>query len=399
MSLTRRDFLWAGAASFTAFLAPAGAPRIARSTPVDPVLVALFLRGAADGLNLVVPHGDPGYYDLRPTIRVPPGSELDLDGFYGFHPALAPLLPLFQSGELAVIHAVGSPHETRSHFDAQHFMETAVVGDRRASEGWLNRCLTVLDEREPIAGITLDFSASRSLRGPGPNLAFPSIGSFDLNALFRDPRRRALEALYGSSPSDPMARAAASAFAAIDSVSGVQPAGSVAFPGSAFGRAMRDVAALVKAQIGVRVVAVQMHGWDLHTDEATRLGPVAGELGETLAAFHADLGAFAPQTLTLAMTEFGRTAWENGGRGTDHGHGSAMIVLGGGIAGGRVLTAGDAWPGLAPESLDRGRDLAVTTDFRDVFAEVLDRHMGLADPGAVLTGFDVDPAFYPGLFA
>ncbi len=162
---------------------------------------------------------------------------------------------------------------------------------------------------------------------------------------------------------------------------------------------MRNAAALIKADLGVRAICVDLGGWDHHSQAPRHIGPVASDLASSLAAFHTDLEGASARTLTLAMTEFGRTAHENASGGTDHGHGSVMLALGGGVSGGRVLTAGGTWPGLGPENLHEGRDLAVTTDFRDVFAEILDRHLGVANPSALLPGFAVDRSFYPGLFA
>ncbi len=393
MPTTRRQFLSGTAAGFAALAWPGAS----RGQGVDPVLVALFLRGAADGLNLVVPHGDPDYYALRPSVRVSPGAELDLDGFYGLHPALAPLLPLYVSGELAWVHAAGSPHDSRSHFDAQDFMERAAPGDPTVATGWLNRYLEAAGVSPGHAGISIGTGTSPALQGATPTLSFKSLAGFQLTGARRAKRRDALEAMYAWTATSLLGRAASGAFATVDLLGQVVPQPAVAYPVTGFGAAMQEVAALIKADIGVRVVCVSLGGWDHHSNELTRLDGVANDLAATLAAFHADLGADTARTLTLGMTEFGRTAAENGSSGTDHGHGSVMLALGGGVSGGRVVTAGDQWPGLGPADLFEGRDLAVTTDFRDVFAEVLDRHMGLVDLDPVFPGFLPSPASYPGI--
>lgn len=394
MALTRRQFLRSGAASFSALLLPT---LRAGAAGTDKVLVVLFLRGAADGLNLVVPHGDPSYYDLRPAARVWPGTELDLDGFFGLHPSLEPLLPLYHAGNLAVIHAAGSPHPTRSHFRAQDFMETTALGDNHATTGWLNRFLTASQLDDPVAGITIGANPNLSLRGPAPTLTFRSVSEF---VLAQGPERAALEALYALPAGDLLGSVADAVFPALDALGQVSLADSAGdYPDSPFGGVMKEAAGLIRADIGVRTISVDLGGWDHHTDEVRRLRPVAADLAATLAAFHADLGEHAGRTLTLAVTEFGRTAHENGGEGTDHGHGGVILALGGGISGGRVLLAGNQWPGLGPGDLYQGRDLAVTTDFRDVFAEVLDRHLGFANPSDAMPGHGADPALYPGLFA
>ncbi len=388
MALSRRQFLRSGAASFSALLLPT---LRARAAGTDKVLVVLSLHGGADGLNLVVPHGDPIYYDLRPAARVWPGTELDLDGFFGLHPSLEALLPLYDSGDLAVIHAAGSPHPTRSHFDARDFMETTALGDRQATTGWLNRFLAASQSSNPVAGITIGVAPSLSLRGPAPTLTFRSVSEF---ALANGPKRDALEDLYALPAGDLLGNVADATFPAIDALGQISPGNP-----DTFGGVMEEVAGLIRADIGVRTISVNFGNWDHHIDEAQRLKTVAADLAGTLAAFYASLGQDAGRTLTLAVTEFGRTARENGSRGTDHGHGSVILALGGGVSGGRVLLAGNQWPGLRPGDLYQRRDLAVTTDFRDVFAEVLDRHLGLQNPGDAIPGHRVDPDRYPGLYA
>jgi uncharacterized protein (DUF1501 family) len=395
--LDRRDFLRTTALGLSAFFLPLGAPHRARAAGTEPVVVALFLRGGADPLTLVPPHGDPLYYTLRPTLALAAGTELDLDGFYGLHPALAPLLPLYAADQLAVLHAVGSPDPTRSHFDAQDFMETAAPGDKGVTDGWLNRALAALGGGDPLAGVSLRTSAARSFAGDAPNVAFRSIETFALGGDFPAERRAALEALYAGRPGV-LGRNMGNAYAALDRVASVSTTTATVYPASDLGGALRDAAALIKADVGVKLLAVDSGGWDHHAEQLARIEPLAGDLAASLAAFHADLGADAARTVVVLMTEFGRRVAENGGGGSDHGHGGVMLVLGGAVAGGRVITANDVWPGLATAQLYRGEDLAATTDFRDVLAEVLDRHLGLAKPASVFPGYGADARRYPGLF-
>ncbi len=404
MTFTRRDFLRTATAALSAFILPAGARRAAAAMHT-PVLVALYLRGGADGLNLVVPAGDPAYYTSRPTIQVPPGHELALDGFFGLNPVLAPLAPLYTSGALAFIHAAGSPDPSRSHFDCQDFMERAAPGNRSIVDGWLARYLAIAGGAKAIAGVTLRHTRAKALQGSAPSLAFPSLGGFTLTGNAIDERRAALAARYedveAGTAGAVLGQASALAFEAIDVLATVDRATGVVYPPSELGGALQDAAALVKAEVGVRAIAIDLGGWDHHTDTINRTHDVAGDLAASLAAFHADLGSHAATTLTLAMTEFGRRVAENGGEGTDHGHGGVMMALGGGIAGGRVLLKDGAWPGLAPSGLYRGQDLPVTTDFRSVFAEALERHLLVktSDLATILPGFTVDADAFPGLWS
>lgn len=396
--LSRRDFLKQGAAGFTAFLIPNVLARRASAATSAPVLVMLHLRGGADGLNLVVPAGDPLYYSNRPQVRVAPGSELALDGFFGLNPALGTIRPRFLSGEFCVVHACGSPDPSRSHFDAQDFMDYGAPGNPAVRTGWLNRVLLSSGAGDPVAAISLGYHAP-SLVGPAPNLSMATLANFALTGDFQSERRAALEGRYSLEPGSLLGGSTLDAFAALDRMAAIDPTTSVAYPGSALAASLRDAAALIKADIGVRIVTVAMAGWDHHTTENYTLGVVASDLANSLAAFYSDLGDRSNATLTLCVSEFGRRVRDNGG-GTDHGRGGVMLALGGGVAGGRVITR-NGWPGLAPEQLDNGQDLAVTTDFRDVFSEALHRHMGLsiAELAPVFPDFSVDPSNFPGLYA
>ena len=405
-TLTRRRFLKTATVGLSAFVLPRLGARRAAAASSPPVLIALYLRGGADGLHLVVPNGDPGYYTSRPTIQVPRDSQLALDGFFGLNPVLAPLLPLYQTGALAFVHAVGSPDPSRSHFDCQDFMERAAPGNRSIVDGGLARWLARVGAGRAIAGVTLRHTRAKALQGAAPSLAFPSLGGFALSGNAIDERRAALEQRYAEVGVDAgtagalLDEAADMAFAAVDVLATVDRTTTIVYPASELGAVLQDAAALVKADIGVRAIAVDVGGWDHHTDTLLRTEDVGGDLAACLAAFHADLGSRAATTLTLAMTEFGRRVAENGSGGTDHGHGGLMMALGGGIAGGRVLVAGGSWPGLAPDALYRGQDLAATTDFRSVFAEALSRHLlaNAGDLATILPSFTVEPDTFPGLF-
>lgn len=383
------------------------------------VLVAIFQRGAADGLNIVVPFGDREYYSLRPTINVPEPSSatnatgqslIDLDGFFGFHPSLASLKPLFDARQLAVIHAAGSPDPTRSHFDAQDYMESATPGVKSTEDGWLNRYLQVSPEAEstPFRAVAVAPRLPRTLQGGAPALAVQNLRGFRLRVNpaahlpSGTPVERAFQALYASTSDPLLSHTARETFDAVSTLERLgpenyQPSNGAEYPKGPLGASLQQVAQLIKSNVGLEVAFAEVGGWDHHVNEGSVQGQLAASLkqfGDALAAFHRDLGERMADVVVLSMTEFGRTARENGNRGTDHGHASAMFVLGGPVKGGKVY---GKWPGLAPEKLNEGRDLALTTDFRDVFAEVLVRHLGAKSTGDIFPGFSVAPARFRGL--
>lgn len=397
---SRRELLKAAAAGFGVWIVPPALLRsgAARAAGSDPVLVTIFLRGGADFLNLVVPAGDPRYYALRPTIGVTAGSELPLDGFFGLHPNLSPLRPWYQAGQLAVIHACGGPTATRSHFDEQDFLEHAAPGDKTVRTGWLNRYLLAAGVSGRTTAVTMGNRPVKALAGEATTLAVPSIASMNLSGSYVAERRAMLQQVHRAS-GGLWAGTVENALDVYDTLRTVGTATSVSYPSNALATALKDMAALIKADIGVRVGAADLGGWDHHVGEVDRLPGLATALATALHAFATDLGPDLGRTTILVMTEFGRRAGENPGRGTDHGVASAMLVLGGGVAGGRVLLRDGIWPGLAPEQLYQGVDLQVTTDFRDVFAELLHRHMGLGNLSGIFPGFAPTPARYPGLFA
>ncbi len=400
MPVSRRDFLKTAAVSAGALLLPSALAGRARAAGGEPVLVAIFLRGGADSLGMVAPLGDPYYAQIRPTIALTPATALPIgNGFYGFHPAFAPLLPAFQAGRVAVVHATGSHDPTRSHFDAQDFMERGAPNDFSVYDGWLNRTLAAIGASTSLSGVTFSGAKALSLSGPAPSVAFTSLNNFRLSGGNGTERRAALQSMYQTVSTTLVGRSVGELFQSLDQIAGIQNTSTVAYPNTGLARTLRDVAALIRADLGVRVVAVNVGGWDHHEREPENMARTVAELAGGLAAFDQDLGGSHGRTLTITMTEFGRTAEENGSAGTDHGHGSLSVVMGAGIRGGRVLTKNDTWPGLAPNQRFEGRDLAVTTDFRDLFAEVLHRHMGLSSLGSVFPRFAVSTANYPGLYS
>ncbi len=378
------------------------------------VLVALFMRGAADGLNIVVPYAENNYYQMRPTIAIPkPGKgdggegAIDLNGFFGFHPRLAPLKPIFDAGHLAVIHAAGSPDSTRSHFDAQDYMETATPGNKSTQDGWLNRYLqrNVEVDPTPFRAVALAPALPVSLQGRAPALAFNDIRQFHLAMNPKNPAyplvEGAFQSLYASTSDPLLSRTARETFEATKTLEGIQAqqylqANGAEYPNGQAGQHLKQVAQLIKSGVGLEIAFVDVGGWDHHVNEGGvqgQLGNLLGKFGGALAAFHQDLGDQMEDVVVLTMSEFGRTARENGNRGTDHGHANVMFVMGGAVKGGKVY---GRWPGLRPDDLNEGRDLKLTTDFRDVFAEAVTRHLGATHTGAMFPGFAVSPDRFRG---
>ena len=408
--ISRRVFLRHGsfalvslgfAPSFLARTALA-APRRARR------LIAIFQRGAVDGLNMVVPYGEDDYYRSRPTIALArPGrgdqSALDLDGFFGLNPRLQPLAPLFASRDLAIVHACGSPDATRSHFDAQDYMESATPGVKSTGDGWLNRYLQARRDEEATTFRAVAMSAQlpRTLQGKAPALAMSQIEQFGLRS---DAMTASFEAQYAAAADQVLNGTGREAFDAMKTLRRADPAryrpeNGATYPRSPFGQSLQQIAQLAKADVGLEVAFAEVGGWDTHVNQGGAQGQLATRLDDFARGIRAlvdDLGSRMADTVVVTMSEFGRTLAENGNRGTDHGHGNAMMVIGGGVRGRKVY---GRWPGLKPEQRYDGRDLAITTDFRDVFAEIVVRHLGLADPAPVFPGFKPDPARFPGLFA
>jgi uncharacterized protein (DUF1501 family) len=373
------------------------------------ILVAIFQRGAADGLNIVVPHAEKRYYDLRPTICVPRpsaaaqgDSAIDLDGFFGLHPSLAPLKPLWDRRELAIVHAAGSPDPTRSHFDAQDYMESGTPGMKSTSDGWLNRALPpALGKPSPVRAVSLGPTLARTLQGPNSAVAVESLGNFTVRDAAAS---KVLESMYGSTQDKILGGTGRETFDAVALLQSVQktpyqPAPGASYPKGRFGDSMRQIAQLIKADIGVEVAFADIGGWDHHVNETganASVGQLAnrlGEFGASLAAFCQDLGDRMEDVVVVTMSEFGRTAKENGDRGTDHGHANVMFAMGGPVRGGKVY---GKWPGLATEQLYEERDLALTTDFRDVLSEAVYLHLGNASLKPVFPNYQASTAKFRG---
>jgi uncharacterized protein (DUF1501 family) len=403
MCITRRVFLRNGAlsvigtAALPSFLTRAafGAAEAGARTKR---LVVIFQRGAADGLNIVVPHAEPQYYAMRPGINIPRNSVLDLDGFFGLHPSLAPFQPLWQQRHLAIVHAVGSPDPNRSHFDAQDFMESGTPGNKSTDDGWLNRSLHSLPhpaQKSPFEAIAMGPSIPRILSGVEPAIALNNINDFAIGG--RNPKgspaANTFEAMYGHSLDAVLHSTGEETFDAVKMLKSTDPSKYKSAPGAdypkgRFGDSLRQLAQLIKANLGVQVAFADIGGWDHHVNEGAAEGQLANVLrdfSQSIAAFWTDLGDLGEDTVVVTMSEFGRTARENGNRGTDHGHANVMFVLGGPVKGGKVY---GRWPGLNQSQLYEGRDLALTTDFRQVLGEAVARHMGNKNLATVFPGYD-----------
>jgi uncharacterized protein (DUF1501 family) len=377
------------------------AARAAEGAHKHKSVVVVFQRGACDGLNTVIPYGEAAYRSLRPSIAVPPprgGSKdaaLDLDGFFGLHPALEPLLPLWQGRSLAAVHAVGSPDSTRSHFDAQDFMESGTPGVKSTEDGWMNRCLQARPDpaATPFRGVALTPTLPRTLAGRAPAVALADIRNFAVRPAAGAGVARGFEDMYAGAVQDVLHGTGKETFEAIEFLKKTDaarytPADGALYPRGRFGDSLKQVAQLLKSDVGVEVAFTDVGGWDHHAAEGGVQGQLAvrlRELGQALAAFQRDLGDRMQDVVVVTLTEFGRTARENGNRGTDHGHASVSFALGGTVMGGKVH---GRWPGLASHQLHEGRDLALTTDFRDLLGEVLTRHLGVRDLSAVFPGYE-----------
>ncbi len=406
MSVTRRVFVRnsalavVGTAAVPSFLARA-AFGAAEAGLRNQRLVVIFQRGAADGLNIVVPHGESQYYTMRPSINIPRQDVIDLDGFFGLHPALASFQPLWQQRHLAIVHAAGSPDTTRSHFEAQDFMESGTPGIKATEDGWLNRSLHTMPEpggKSPFRAIAMGPSLPRILSGSEPAVALNNINDFTVGG--RNPKASpvasAFEAMYDNSVDTVLHGTGEETFDAVKMLKSAdpakyKPASGADYPKGRFGDSLRQLAQLIKANLGVQVAFADIGGWDHHVNEGATEGQIANvlrEFSQSLSAFWIDLGDLGEDTVVVTMSEFGRTARENGNRGTDHGHANVMFVLGGPVKGGKVY---GRWPGLEQSQLYEGRDLALTTDFRQVLGEGVARHLGNKNLSEVFPGFENEP--------
>ena len=409
MTMPRRYFLKSGALALaTMGLSPSFLRRTVFGMELPAaakgkVLICLFQRGAADALNVVVPFGDKSYYQLRPNIAIPEplrgqgaAAALDLDGFFGLHPSLAPLKPLWDRGLLAPIHAVGSPSSTRSHFDAQDYMESGTPDLKATNDGWLNRYLATSGtceascEPSPFRAVAMTQQTPRILAGIAPTVAMNTLEEFTVRGGGDQTAR--LEALYRTGSADVIHGAGKDMFEAVKMLKSAnplqyQPQNSAEYPKSPFGNHLKQIAQLIKSNVGLEVAFADIGGWDTHVNQGAVTGALAQRLDDfakSIAALTADLGDRMDDVVILTMSEFGRMARQNGNGGTDHGHAGAMFVIGGHVRGKQVY---GKWPGLAPEQLYEGRDLALTTDFRTVFAEIAGRHLGASKMDALFPGF------------
>jgi uncharacterized protein (DUF1501 family) len=367
-------------------------------------LVAIFMRGAADGLNIVAPFGDKRYRELRPTLalqaptRDAAGNQfngsIDLDGNFALHSALQPLKPLWDKKQLAIVEATGSPDPSRSHFDAQDYMESGTPG-KTIGDGWLNRALparlTGDDGVSPLRAVALGSQVPRTLRGDREAIALGNAQQFNLG---NDEAAAILQSMYSATPDAPLGRTGKDAFAAMKMIQSINqlpvgqtPVGNIQYgQGGQLGQSLQQLARLIKADAGVEAAFAEIGGWDHHGNENAQLSNLLRQFSSAIAAFCQDLGDRMEDIVLVTMSEFGRTVEENGNSGTDHGHGSMMMVLGGTVLGGKVY---GKWPGLEKEQLYEGRDLAVTTDFRAVLSELVRGHLGQKDLSAVFPGFEL----------
>ena len=412
MNNSRRFFMKRGALALASIGVAGSAPSflrrvaLAEGLSVAPngrrkTLITIFQRGAVDGLNMVVPHGERAYYDLRPQIAIAQRgaigeSVVNLDGFFGLHPALAPLKSLWDEKRLAIVHAAGSPDNTRSHFDAQDYMESGTPGRKSTPDGWLNRYLQAAPDAKatPFRAVAFAQNMPRAMQGRSPALAMQSLADFRVRAGANTAGvQGGFEDIYEQSVGDALRGTGRETFEAVKFLKQVNPAqyqpqNGAQYPRGRYGEALMQIAQLIKAGVGLEVAFTDMGGWDTHRAQGGARGQLAAlltQFGQGLKALVTDLGPERMRdVVVLTMSEFGRTVRQNGTGGTDHGHANAMLVIGGAVRGGKVY---GQWPGLKDEQLFEGRDLALTTDFRDVFGEVAAKHLGHADLQKVFPGY------------
>ena len=364
-------------------------------------LIAIFQRGAVDGLNMVVPFGESNYYAMRPSIAIPKPasgnaeSAIDLDGFFGLHPSMSSFKPLWDSKRLAIVHASGSPDNSRSHFDAQDYMESATPGVKSTGDGWLNRYLQ--NKKDPenstFRAVAMTRNMPRVLMGPAPSVAMANLSDFTIRGGRASANLQSgFEAIYAQQTKDTLAGTGRETFEAVNFLKKANPAqykpeNGAVYPNNPFGNSLRQIAQLIKSDVGLEIAFTDMGQWDTHVNQGNSRGQLANllqQFSSGIAALYQDLGQRMDDVVVLTMSEFGRTVKENGNRGTDHGHANAMFVLGNSVLGGKVY---GRWPGLKNDQLFEGRDLALTTDFRDVFGEIAERHLGATNLKSVFPGY------------
>ena len=408
--VTRRGFMKNGAlaligtSTIPAFLSRSVLAEMTTAAANRKKLVVLFQRGAVDGLNVVVPYREQNYYAMRPTIAIKQNEIIDLDGFFGLHPQMAAFKPLYEQGHLAIIHAAGSPDPSRSHFDAQDYMESGTPGVKVTEDGWLNRALAAekLDDKpSAFRAVALGTQVPRTLQGKIPAIALNNLSDFSVGGRGpqMSPISNAFQAMYDQSTDSILQGTGQETFEAVKMLKAAdpakyQPATGVNYPTTPFGNSLKQIAQLMKANLGVEAAFSDIGGWDTHQNQGGATGQLANRLTEfsnAIAAFWMDMGADAENVTLVTMSEFGRTARQNGTGGTDHGHANVMFVLGGQVKGGKVY---GRWPGVANEQLNEGRDLAVTTDFRTVLGEAAYKTLGSRNLDAVFPGAQVKPATF-----
>ena len=417
--MNRRYFLKSGSIALASvgmsLSAPAFLERVVMGQPTTgkrKTLITIFQRGAVDGLNMVVPFGESGYYDSRPSIAIPkpePGNSeavIDLDGFFGLHPAMSSFKPLWDSKRLAIIHAAGSPDNTRSHFDAQDYMESATPGVKSTSDGWLNRYLQSKQDpdRSLFRAVSMTKTMPRVLQGRASAVAMANLSDFAIRAGKSSANLQGgFEAIYARE-NDSLAGMGRETFEAVNYLKKANPAqykpeNGAQYPRNPFGNSLLQIAQLIKAGVGLEVAFTDIGGWDTHVNQGNsrgQLGNLLQQFSSGIAALYQDLGQRMDDVIVLTMSEFGRTVRENGNRGTDHGHANAMFVMGNSVRGGKVY---GRWPGLKNDQLYEGRDLALTTDFRDVFDEIATRHLGSTNTKSIFPGYSLSQSNFKGFLA
>ena len=413
MPITRRAFMKGGAMAVVgtsvipSFLTRSVLAQATNAQASGKRLVVLFQRGAADGLNIVVPHAENAYYQMRPTIAIQKNQIVDLNGFFGLHPAMQPLKPLWDQGHLAIVHAAGSPDTTRSHFDAQDFMESGTPGVKSTPDGWLNRALQTEDagrkgrHASAFRAIAMGSELPRTLQGRLPAVAIGNVQDFSVGGRnpAAQPMSNSFETMYEDSVNSVLHSTGTETFEAARMLKATDPghyapATGANYPKGPFGDSMKQVAQLLKANLGVEAAFADIGGWDTHQNQGNANGQLANRLKDFsagIAAFWTDLGDQAETVVLVTMSEFGRTARQNGTAGTDHGHANVMFVLGGQVKGGKVY---GKWPGLSQEHLYEGRDLAITTDFRQVLGEAAYKTLGAKNLNVVFPGAQLQPSHF-----
>jgi uncharacterized protein (DUF1501 family) len=418
--MDRRFFIRSGSVALASFGIAGGAPSFLQRAVLGQssvkgrrkTLIAIFQRGAVDGLNMVVPHGEAAYYDARPLIAIPKPelgnaeATINLDGFFGLHPSMASMKSLWDSRRLAIIHAVGSPDNTRSHFDAQDYMESATPGRKGTPDGWLNRYLQSKADadKRPFRAVSLTKALPRAMQGAAPTVAMSNLADFAIRAGRSSASvQGGFEAIYEQTVNDSLAGTGKETFEAVNYLKSVNPSqyrpqNGAQYPRTPFGNSLLQIAQLIKAGVGLEVAFTDTQGlnWDTHINQGNargQLGNLLQQFSNGLTALTRDLGDGMDDVVILTMSEFGRTVRENGNRGTDHGHANAMFVIGNSVRGGKVY---GQWPGLKSDQLHEGRDLALTTDFRDVFGEIAKRHMGSVNLPKIFPGHQMTESSFKG---